>query len=42
VYREIQEANRQAAGTSPADLSAAVRALSPNGSGRVVREDPQG
>lgn len=41
VFREIQEANRQAAGTSPADVSAAARALSRNGAGRVVREAPQ-
>ncbi len=41
VFREIQEANRQAAETSPADVSAAARVLSRNGAGRVVREAPQ-
>lgn len=40
VYREIQEANRQAASTAPDDVAAAVRALSRNGTGRVLEEDP--
>lgn len=45
VYQQIQEANRQAAATSPRDVAEALRALSPDGTGRVVPEpsppDPQ-
>lgn len=41
VYREIQEANRQAAETFPTDVSAVARVLSRNGAGRVVRNTPQ-
>ncbi len=40
VYREIQEANRQAAGTGLDDVAAAARALSRNGTGRVLQDNP--
>ncbi|MDQ7801777.1 MAG: carbon storage regulator CsrA [Armatimonadota bacterium] len=40
VYREIQEANLQAACTAPDDVAAARRALSKDGAGRVLQEEP--
>ncbi len=40
VYREIQEANREAAATALQDVAAARRALSRDGPGRVLHEEP--
>lgn len=41
VYQQIQEANRQAAATSPRDVAEALRALAHHISRHAVPESPQ-